>query len=120
LLAMYDEMERERSAKMVSDFGWWLIFLDFKEPPPIVFPPTAYYRQLKQKEPEQVYTCLDAITSQHIELYFRSAGASWLSDEPLFMWVFLVVLVDIFEGRSELMFFVSVNLVKGAFLNENF
>jgi hypothetical protein len=22
LLAMYDEMERERSAKMVSDFGW--------------------------------------------------------------------------------------------------
>jgi hypothetical protein len=38
-----------------------------------------------KEEDAQIFTCFDQITHRHIELWFRSAGSCWLSDEPLFM-----------------------------------
>ncbi|KAI6175351.1 hypothetical protein M3Y97_00679500 [Aphelenchoides bicaudatus] len=43
------------------------------------------YYIVRQKETEPVYTCFDRITTKHVEVWFRSAGALWLCDEALFM-----------------------------------
>jgi len=37
------------------------------------------------RDDQSIATCFDRVTNRHIELWFRSAGASWLSEEPLFM-----------------------------------